>query len=408
MESIRCLYQYGPGPSSSHTIGPYKAALDFIKDKPSFDKVEVQLYGSLAFTGKGHLTDEIISKGLSPYKAEVIFNYILDDIPHPNTMVFRGYKNGKITAETTYFSVGGGKIVKNNLANIDEIIETYPINKFDEIKEFLLAHHSDDLNIFVNEFEDDKIDQFVEEMANHMLESTHEGLITDGRLPGNIRLHRIARRLYEEAKSSNVEEQLSLYLSAYAYATSEHNANGGMVVTAPTCGSCGVIASIVYYLINNMHLPMDIVVKGLKVASIFGNLAKQNATISGAQGGCQAEIGVASAMGAALLCYVNGLSTHQIEYAAEVALEHFLGLTCDPVEGYVQIPCIERNAIAALRAYNSYLFAKNIEPLRHNRVSYDCIIDTMRETGEDIKSQYKETAEGGLAKKVILRKRTQN
>lgn len=233
-----------------------------------------------------------------------------------------------------------------------------------------------------------------------MVDSVECGLREEGTLPGTLKLHRIANKLHKKALVSSQDEQLTVYLASYSYAASEHNASGGMVVTAPTCGSSGVMASLVYYLLKNLSVPLEKVVKGVKVASIFGNLAKKNATISGAQGGCQAEIGVASAMGAALLSYVNGLSSHQVEYASEVALEHFLGLTCDPVDGYVQIPCIERNGIAALRAYNAYLFAKNIEPLRHNRVSYDCVIQTMKETGEDIASDYKETAKGGLAKTV--------
>lgn len=398
MESLRNLYVYGPGPSSSHTIGPYFAATDFVKGKPDYRRIVVDLYGSLAFTGKGHLTDQMIRLAMQGYEVEIRFNYILEGLPHPNTMVFTGYREDGTCLETTYFSVGGGKIVKGNLMNEKSAEEIYPLNSFDEIKKFLKDSNTDDLDFFVSKYEDKDIDEFVKEVAKRMMESVEDGLGQEGLLPGSLKLHRISQKAYQKALASSEEEQSIAYLVSYAYAASEHNASGGMVVTAPTCGSSGVVASIVYYLVKNRAIPMQIIIKALKVASIFGNLAKKNATISGAQGGCQAEIGVAAAMGAALFAYANGLSTHQVEYAAEVALEHFLGLTCDPVDGYVQIPCIERNAIAVLRSYNSYLFAKNIEPLRHNRVSYDCVIKTMKETGEDLKSQYKETATGGLAK----------
>ena len=236
-----------------------------------------------------------------------------------------------------------------------------------------------------------------------MLKSVEVGLSLEGVLPGTLKLNKVAKKMYENALNINdVAERKEMLLSSFSYAVSENNADGKMIVTAPTCGSAGIIPSILYYYKKYLNTNDEKLINSLKVGAFFGLLAKQNASISGAMDGCQAEIGVASSMGAAILSYLNNLSIYQIEYASEVALEHFLGLTCDPVEGYVQIPCIERNGIGVLRSYASYLYAKNIAPLRQNRVSYDDVIKTMKMTGDDIDPSYKETSIGGLAK--ILKK----
>ncbi len=398
MESLKNLYVIGPGPSSSHTIGPYKASLDFINDVKSFNVslIEVILKGSLALTGKGHFTDKIIKETLKDYNINIIFDYSLKDLKHPNTLEFKAYDNlNNLIIESTYFSVGGGKILKNSLSNkVDEI---YPLNKLNDIKTYLEMNHLNDLKVFVDNFEHKDINIYLNNIIEKMYESLENGLNREDLLPG-MNLERVAKKLYQKALTLNEPEKVGMLLTSFAYAVSENNASGEMIVTAPTCGSAGIIPSIIYYEEKINNKPRSKIIDALKVGGIFGNLAKKNASISGAMSGCQAEIGVASAMGAAIFAYLNDLSLYQIEYASEVALEHFLGLTCDPVKGYVQVPCIERNGIGVLRSYNSYLYAKNIAPLRKNIVSYDDVIETMKVTGNDLSSLYKETSEGGLAK----------
>ena len=397
MESLKELYVIGPGPSSSHTIGPYKACIDFIKDinDLKITEIEVILKGSLALTGKGHFTDKIILKTLKDYNTIIKFDYSLKNLKHPNTLVIKGLNNKELIIESTYYSVGGGKILKNSLSN--ECNEIYPLNKLDEIKTYLKMNNLKDIKDFVNNFEDKDIDEYLNNIVNKMIESVQTGLNKEGKLPG-LNLDRVAKKLYEKSKTLNEPERIGMLLTSFAYAVSENNSSGEMIVTAPTCGSAGIVPSIIYYEEKMNNVSRNKIIDSLKVGGIFGNLAKKNASISGAMSGCQAEIGVASAMGAAILAYLNDLNLYQIEYASEVALEHFLGLTCDPVKGYVQIPCIERNGIGVLRSYNSYLYAKNIAPLRKNMVSYDAVIETMKITGNDLSSLYKETSEGGLAK----------
>lgn len=254
-----------------------------------------------------------------------------------------------------------------------------------------------DLKEFVDNFESSDIDEYLNNIVETMFKSIEDGLSKTSKIPG-LGLERVASKLYENSLLLEGSEKVNMLLTSFAYAVSENNASGEMIVTAPTCGSAGIIPSILYYEEKINKIDRKKIIDSLKVGGIFGNLAKKNASISGAIGGCQAEIGVASAMGAAIFAYINNLSIYQIEYASEVALEHFLGLTCDPVKGYVQIPCIERNGIGVLRSYNSYLYSKNIAPLRKNKVSYDEVIETMKITGNDLSSLYKETSEGGLAK----------
>jgi len=400
METIKDLFIIGPGPSSSHTIGPHKAALDFIKNlnKDGTDEIIVTLYGSLALTGKGHLTDKTINDVLCDYKHTINFNYSLKNLSHPNTLKFQAYEDNRIIKERTYYSVGGGKIV-TDLNNM-EGNEVYDLNSFDSIKKYLIDNKMTLID-YINKKEDKNLDEYLNKVFDKMLDSVESNLRKDGLIPGNLQISRVAKTIYENAlKLDSNEEKFLMLITSFAYAAVEGNACGELVVTAPTCGSSGIVPSLLYYEYKYNNVPKSRIIDSLKIAGIFGNLCKKNASISGAVLGCQAEVGVASCMASAALCYIHGLSLYQIEYGAEVALEHFLGLTCDPVEGYVQIPCIERNGIGALRSYNSYLYAKNIAPFRHNKVSFDDVVEAMKMTGESLNSDYKETSEGGLAKVI--------
>lgn len=409
LDSIKNLYIYGPGPSSSHTIGPYRASLDFVNSNKkdfNFTRIDVILYGSLALTGIGHGTDKIIKDTIEKefnIKCNVLFNIDEKNLEHPNTMRFLGYNDKNEVISNKYFSIGGGEIVKDNLSLKEKKNYVYPFSSFNDVKNYAKEHQIEDLSKIADIFEDNDLNYYLLDILDKMLKSVEVGLSLDGVLPGTLKLKKVAKKMYENALTINdVAERKEMLLSAFSYAVSENNADGKMIVTGPTCGSAGIIPSILYYYKNYLNTSDEKLINSLKVGAFFGLVAKQNASISGAMDGCQAEIGVASSMGAAILSYLNNLTIYQIEYASEVALEHFLGLTCDPVEGYVQIPCIERNGIGVLRSYASYLYAKNIAPLRKNRVSYDDVIKTMKMTGDDIDPSYKETSIGGLAR--ILKK----
>ena len=409
LDSIKNLYIYGPGPSSSHTIGPYRASLDFVNSNKkdfNFTRIDVILYGSLALTGIGHGTDKIIKDTIEKefnIKCNVLFNIDEKNLEHPNTMRFLGYNDKNEVISNKYFSIGGGEIVKDNLSLKEKKNYVYPFSSFTDVKNYAKEHQIEDLSKIADIFEDNDLNYYLLDILDKMLKSVEVGLSLDGVLPGTLKLKKVAKKMYENALTINdVAERKEMLLSAFSYAVSENNADGKMIVTGPTCGSAGIIPSILYYYKNYLNTSDEKLINSLKVGAFFGLVAKQNASISGAMDGCQAEIGVASSMGAAILSYLNNLTIYQIEYASEVALEHFLGLTCDPVEGYVQIPCIERNGIGVLRSYASYLYAKNIAPLRKNRVSYDDVIKTMKMTGDDIDPSYKETSIGGLAR--ILKK----
>lgn len=398
MESIKDIFIEGPGPSSSHTIGPAKAAVDFRTDLGEVDNIIVTLCGSLALTGKGHSTDTVILKMLSDYKVEIVFDYNLVGLKHPNTVIFKAFKDGKIVKEKTYLSVGGGKVV-SDLKDV-KIKNVYPFNSFNEIKKYSEENHLSLVEI-VNHFENSDINAYFENAINVMFKNIEANIKKDGILPGSLKLKRVSKSIYENSlKIEDPEEQKTMLITAFAYACLEGNASGDIVVTAPTCGSCGIVPSLLYFEYKYNHVAKEKLIDSLKVAGLFGNVCKKNASISGAVLGCQAEVGVASLMASAALAYIHNLSLYQIEYASEVALEHFLGLTCDPVDGYVQIPCIERNGIGALHAYNSYLYAKNIAPVRRNKVSFDDVVLAMKMTGESLNSDYKETSIGGLAKVI--------
>ena len=400
MHSIKTLYKVGNGPSSSHTIGP-KVASQFIIDKyKDCDYVKVTLFGSLAFTGKGHLTDYIIEKTFNEnnIKVDICFNYEILDLEFPNTMHFEIYKNNTILGEETIFSIGGGLIKVKDFENVEEK-EVYPHKTILQIKEFCSQNNLSFVD-YVLHFEDSSIVEFTEHIYQVMTKSVKNGLSKTGVLPGKLMVERKANTIFNNIKPNETESMKEKRLvSSYAFACSEENASGGEIVTAPTCGSCGIIPSIIMYLEDCGYNHSDII-NGLLVAGLFGLVVKNNASISGAECGCQAEIGTACAMGAALVATVKHLNNDQIERAAEIALEHHLGLTCDPILGYVQIPCIERNAVAALRAIESCSLAELFGESQ-SKISFDLVVETMKQTGIDLKYEYRETSAGGLAKNYI-------
>ncbi len=392
MQSLKELYKAGPGPSSSHTVAPKRACDLYLKHfKEQVNQITVELYGSLSLTGKGHYTDKIIEDTFKDYNCEVIFKL---DWEHDFDNGFRiiGKNNGKIVKIWDVFSIGGGSFeIYNEDFHFND--EVYFANNFKEIEDYCLTHENHLLDYVLSHEPD--ILSYLETILEYMLDSVKEGLTKEGLLKGDLKVKKVAKELNEKARTLNDDK---LKLMSYAFAANEQNAMGETVVTAPTLGSCGVMASLVYYLVNDLKIAKDKVCKGLAVSGVFGNIIKQNATISGAVGGCQAEIGVACAMGSALLAYINDLSFKEIEYAAEMGIEHHLGLTCDPIGGYVIVPCIERNAVASVRCLDNYLLAKNLYNIKPNIIDFDTIINTMNFTGKKIAIELKETSLGGLAK----------
>ncbi len=388
MESIRELYKIGRGPSSSHTIGPQRVCKEVHKTYHA-DKYIIKLYGSLSFTGRGHLTDKVIKETLP--NSDVVFMTDLN-CEHPNTMDVEIYQSDTLIKTERYYSIGGGSILRKG-DTLKEKQNIYPHTSFEEIKQYC-EEHKLRLYEYVYKYEDDSIKDFLLEIWNVMKESIHIGLHSEGTLPGPLNVKRKARTLlYNNSQKNSIELRL---VSAYAYAVSEVNANAGTVVTAPTCGASGVLPAVLYYL-RDIHKYPDIkIVDALATAGLIGNIVKHNASISGAEAGCQAEVGTACSMAAAAHSELTNGNIDNIEYAAEIALEHHLGLTCDPVLGYVQIPCIERNAVAAHRAINASELSYLLMGTR--RVSFDTVVETMRQTGEDLNPNYRETSLGGLAK----------
>lgn len=395
MESLTALYKIGRGPSSSHTIGPEKACLIFKERNQDADSYKAILYGSLAKTGKGHGTDEVIRKTFFPYTCEVEFNYILNDIPHPNTMELISYKKNVEQGRAKVFSIGGGSIAFENdvIKNPERI---YQLDSFSSI-----AKYCEEKNIKLWEYAIENEDKdFVNYMYNiwdAMKTSIKKGLLDNGELPGGLGVQKKAKSLFN---SQHVDEtpitKENRIVCAYAFAVGEQNASGEKIVTAPTCGAAGIVPAVLYYQQQKNGFDDERIVRALMTAGIIGNLIKSNASISGAECGCQAEVGSACAMAAAALGELFDLSVDKIEYAAEIAIEHHLGLTCDPICGLVQIPCIERNAVAAMRAINAVNLASFLWDTR--KISLDKVIRTMKETGDDMHKSYKETSEAGLAR----------
>ena len=366
MQSIQNIYKIGPGPSSSHTFGPMRASQDMLEHYPDADEFKVTLFGSLALTGKGHLTDKIIEKTFFPTHCTITFD-IKTQCEHPNTMTIEAFKDHDTLGKHTYISIGGGKILKDQEQESEET-HVYPHNSMDDIQGYCKQYHLR-LDKYIDQFEDESLNSYMDKIFDAMIECVDKGLNTIGKLPGSLEIDRVASALYQSANScDDLIERKSLLLSSYAYAASEQNASGGMVVTAPTMGSCGVLPSLLYHFYKDENYPKDTLIQGLKVAGLIGNLIQHNATISGAKAGCQAEVGAACSMGAAFVSSCNFENNAQIECAAEIGLEHHLGLTCDPVGGYVMIPCIERNAVASLRSLDAARLAKYLRNVKKNRV----------------------------------------
>jgi len=381
MESLKELYKAGPGPSSSHTLAPMRACELFKQHVKDVTHYEVELYGSLSLTGKGHQTDMIIEKTLAPVPVNIIFK--MDwDYDFPSGLILKAFKNDACVLSWVVYSLGGGSI-KILGSDYDFQKEIYPQKSLCEVYHFCKENK---LNLaqYVYHYEPD-IKPYLEDMLMAMFQSVREGLKQEGLLPGILKLKRVAKDLYFKASHSPSEDKgKRLRLMAYSYAVSEQNASNQMVVTAPTMGACGIMPSLLYYAYYDLGFEKHRLVDALAVAGIFGNLIKKNATISGAIGGCQAEVGSACSMAAAAKAFLDGHSMKVIENAAEIAMEHHLGLTCDPIAGYVMIPCIERNAAAILRSFDAVFMAATLTDFKDNIVGFDEVVSTMNYTGQKL------------------------
>lgn len=398
MKSIKELYRIGTGPSSSHTMGPRKAAQIFLERHPEAASFRVTLYGSLAATGKGHMTNTAIIETLQPVApVEIVWEPKIFLSFHPNGMKFESMdKDGHPTDEWMVFSIGGGALAEeNNGSSSINTPEVYEMSHMTEILQWC-ERTGKSYWEYVKECEESDIWDYLFEVWKTMQAAVKRGLDAEGVLPGPLNLRRKASSYYIRASGYKQSLQSRGLVFAYALAVSEENASGGMIVTAPTCGSCGVMPAVLYHLAKSRDFSDMRILRALATSGLIGNIVKTNASISGAEAGCQAEVGVACSMASAAANQLFGGSPAQIEYAAEMGLEHHLGMTCDPVCGLVQIPCIERNAYAAARALDSNLYASFTDGT--HRVSFDKVVEVMKETGNDLPSLYKETGEGGLAK----------
>ncbi|MBE7001587.1 MAG: L-serine ammonia-lyase [Ruminococcaceae bacterium] len=395
MKSIKTLYKIGFGPSSSHTMGPSFAAATFLSLYPQADFIQATLFGSLSKTGKGHGTDRAISETLKNVKHQIIFDYETETTVHPNTIEFIAFQNNLELGRKFYYSIGGGEIKSDDAVSHAES-QVYPHNKFSDIADFCKAQNIR-LSDYVFENEGPDIKQYLLTVWKTMQNAINEGLSKSGTLPGGLSVERKAQFLFNQKHiDESPQTRENRLVCSYAFAVSEQNADCGVIVTAPTCGSCGVLPAVLKYMQDKNRFTDDDMIRGLAVAGLVGNVVATNASISGAECGCQAEVGTACSMAAAALGELFEMGIDQIEYAAEVAMEHHLGLTCDPVCGLVQIPCIERNAVAAMRAINALSLANFLFASR--KVSFDVVVETMYQTGKDLSHLYRETSEGGLAK----------
>ena len=395
MKSLRALYTIGRGPSSSHTIGPMRACHRFREQYPTAERYEVTLFGSLAKTGRGHLTDVTIRDAFAPVPVEIFWDTESPTPLHPNTMTLRAYGKDKLLGEMTALSVGGGALHIVGCPEAEER-EVYPEKSFREIADFCLKEKIR-ISDYVELREGKEIWSYLFSIWSIMKKSVRDGLARRGTLPGVLGVERKAQFLYNQRHiDESRETRQNRIVCAYAFAVAEQSASAGVIVTAPTCGSSGVLPAALLYMQEERGFTDEQMTRALAVGGVIGNLIKQNASISGAECGCQAEIGTACSMAAAALGELFEMGIGQIEYAAEVAMEHHLGLTCDPIGGLVQIPCIERNAVAAMRAINALSLANFLAST--SKISFDMVVDTMYETGRDMNRLYRETAEGGLAK----------
>lgn len=441
--SVFDLFKIGPGPSSSHTIGPMRIGRHFLnmmqvlphEDRSRIDRIEVRLYGSLSATGKGHGTDRAVIAGLLDWMPEetdpeefltlldndaqyllpldgstvqisarcIVFDEVVHDFDFSNTMVLNAYDGADIVVTQRYYSVGGGFIQWDGMESEDRGEVPYPYRNMKELKA-QLAEHDLELHELIIRNEMAITGRSREDIREDMLRimeamdrAVARGISTEGVLPGSIGLSRKSPVVYKRAQELiDSPDRFLIFLNAYALAASEENAAGNIVVTAPTSGASGVIPGVLYMLRHHFHYPIDAIVDSMFAAATIGFLMKHNASISGAEAGCMGEVGTASGMAAAMLSYCASHRISNVECAAEIAIEHHLGMTCDPVGGYVQIPCIERNAVGAVKAYNAYLLATSGDNSKQ-KITLDQVIDVVRETGKDMSKKYKETSQGGLA-----------
>ena len=397
MSSLRELYKIGRGPSSSHTIGPERACLRFKNEHPA-ESYKAILYGSLSKTGKGHGTDYVIVQTFLPKVCEVEFDFDTECTVHPNTMDLIAISGGEVIAKQRFYSVGGGSII----ADGEKLAKSEMIYSFDKFKDIADYCREKGMRIweYAFEVEGEGFYAHMQTIWQAMKDSMEAGINDEGILPGGLGVHKKAKQLFNTyKKDENRETREDRLVCALAFAVGEQNAAGQRIVTAPTCGAAGVLPSVMLYHKHKKNASDEDIIKALTTAGVIGNLIKHNASISGAECGCQAEVGSACSMAAAALAELYGMDLDKIEYAAEIALEHHLGLTCDPICGLVQIPCIERNAVAAMRAINAANLADLLFDTR--KISFDKVVIAMKETGDDMSPAYKETSEAGLAKIAI-------
>ena len=396
MQTIREIYRIGHGPSSSHTMGPRRAAEIFLERHPNAAKYQAHLYGSLSATGKGHLTDAAIIDVIP--SIEIVWHD--EFLPfHPNGLRFMAWdEQGQLLEEWTVYSVGGGALSEGQNDKPQESPNIYPLTTLTQIAEYC-EQMGWDYWEYVEHYEGKEIWDYLREVWQVMRDSIERGLDHEGVLPGELRLRRKAPSYYIKVAGYKDNLRTRGLVFSYALAVSEENASGGKIVTAPTCGSSGVLPAVLYHTWRSRNFSETRILHALATAGLFGNVVKHNASISGAEVGCQGEVGVACAMASAAVNQLFGGTLAQIEYAAEMGLEHHLGMTCDPVCGLVQIPCIERNAFAAARALDSNMYAAFSDG-KHT-VSFDRVVEVMKQTGHDLPSLYKETSQGGLAKGTV-------
>ena len=441
--SVFDLFKIGPGPSSSHTIGPMKIGrhyLHHLKAMPAskrslIDRLDIHLFGSLSATGKGHGTDRAIVAGLLDWLPEdtdpqaflhildtdasyelpiddtniriseksIIFDQISHSYEFSNTLILRAWSGPQLIDERIYYSTGGGFFQWEGMEHVEERDVRYGYHNMKSLKE-VVAKHQLPLHEIILQNEMALSGSSRESLRAEMLRimdamdrAVKRGISTDGVLPGSIQISRKAPVVYRRAQELvDSPDRFLIFLNAYGLAASEENAAGNIVVTAPTSGASGVIPGVLYVLRHHFKYPIETIIDAMFACSLIGFLVKHNASISGAEAGCMGEVGTAAGMAAVLLTYCVQQDINAVEAAAEIAIEHHLGMTCDPVGGYVQIPCIERNAVGAVKAYNAYLLATSGDPGKQ-KISLDQVIDVVRETGRDMSKKYKETSLGGLA-----------
>ena len=402
MKSIREIYKIGKGPSSSHTMGPERAALQFMSHNPQADRFQVILYGSLSKTGIGHGTDRVLLDTLGEDRTTIVFSQDSWEGMHPNTLDLIAFSGETEIARERVESIGGGDIRYPGQKKADGE-EVYIEHSFAEIADFCKWRYIHTLSEYVELNEGPEIWDFLMNIWQTMKNAIDEGLKAEGVLPGGLNVQRKAKFLYEQEPKTNEPGLMEFQrIAAYAYAVAEQNASNGTIVTAPTCGACGIVPAVLKYAQETKGFSDEEICRALATAGIIGNLTKTNASISGAECGCQAEVGTACSMAAAALAELYKQNLDQVEYAAEVAMEHHLGLTCDPICELVQIPCIERNAVAAMRAMNACNLSYFLTGSRN--ISYDMVCRAMKETGVNLNHRFRETSEGGLAK-IYARKR---